>query len=279
MFEKYIDAVLKTGRVLCIVIIMLCSVLLIATTAHAETLPAGSVAPQLISGTSSKSACTKASPEMRVHGGGASVGMYFGSNKFYVNKANATRGNLTAPYLTIGYNEGIETSYTCQGYGGHLYKMPAKIGKIWPVASLHTVTHNSDVFDAGYDIWFSKSGETSYSAMTHDKNTTEIMVITSHRGIFSSVHSFPVKIDGMSWGVTTGTNHGWRVLNFISSNTHVGNVTVSKLYLSAFASWAISHHYLNKSNNWTGLDAGFEIAAGNDEAVAGYAVTGVPYSR
>lgn len=237
------------------------------------------------------SACTRTSPEYRVHAGGTNLVMQLGTTRFTV-LSKTTRG-YDAPYLTTGYNEGISTSYTCRGYGGHLHRMPVLNGKQGrPVVDLHTSTSSDFRGDTGYDIWYSRTGVNTYNQLADGGgNVTEIMIWTSHPKLAtqsSALRYYPVIIDGRHWQIRvglasqghgrTGSRAGWIVVNFIAPSIHRGNVTVSGLHLNAFASYAIARGWLNPRLNWTSINAGAELSAGR-MSVAGYRLTGLPYER
>lgn len=277
----------KTMQILAVLLVLAVVVSIIETLAgfkaHASTLPTVHIG----AGTSTKSACTRTSPEYRFHAGGTSAVLHLGSPQFTAVK---TPGGYQSPYLVSGYDEGISTSYTCSGYGGALQKIPVAIGKQGdPRVTLRTVTSSNFGGDTGFDIWYTP-GEScnTYTCMTSGgNNTTEEMLWTSRApdlGYWiATAHGRSIVEGGIRWYIVPqklrgAAKHNWNRVFFIRDDSHRGTVSVSNLRLDPFATWMIKAGYLNAHDTQMSIDAGGEMTAGT-LSVGTYVLAGLPLSR
>lgn len=274
------------------------SVALAAGTAVAGIGPAAVIgsAPTSISG--AESACSLTSPvDYLIHAGRADVNLRPGSTWFHATHAG-TAGLWEDPYLTAGYNGGLNTAYYCTtraGRPGQAYNLPVKIGRQGHIVATVTAWTSSYFRgDTGFDIWFEPStADTSYAQMQNGGNaSTEIMIWLNHPGLrtqSSNLRYYRTRIDGRWWQVEVGMAsaghghtashpHGWTVVNFIAPQYQNGNVTVHNLVLNTFASYAISHGWLRASDYWMGINEGFEFTRGSATAET-FTMTGPPSTR
>jgi hypothetical protein len=262
-----------------------------AVAATAVASPAGSP----VSGPSGW-ACSYTNPEYMIHSGGATLSVQPGKVGFTVT--SAPPGQWSDPYVTVGYNGGLNSelcnSRVLPGTGGKYgksYAVPVRLGATGPIAAwVHDVTSADFRGDTGFDIWFEPSpAVNSYSQMANQgAAATEIMIWLSHPGLppqSSALKYFPVKIDGRRWqvvadlasrghGKTAAHPNGWNLVTFIAPRVSEGTVSVSNLFLNPFFSYAIARHWLLGNDYLMAIDQGAELTRGTMQ-VAGYALTGV----
>lgn len=231
-----------------------------------------------------------------IHSGGATLSVQPGAVRFTVTSAPA--GQWSDPYITTGYDVSLN-SQLCnsrvlpggRGAYGWSYALPVRLGRTGRiVASVHDVTSAGFRGDTGFDIWFEPDpGITTYKQMANQgAAATEIMIWLSHPGLpprSSALRYYPVIIDGRHWQVAVGLAsrghgrtaahpNGWNVVYFIAPRVSEGTVSVSKLFLNPFFSYAIVHHWLRAGDYLMAIDQGGELTRGT-MAVVGYALAGV----
>ena len=231
--------------------------------------------------------CTYTNPEYMIHAGGANLRVTPGKATFSMAGAVTTRS--VQPYISAGYLADLN-SQMCNSRGGKSFALPVLNGRQGhPLATVTDWTSSNYHGNTGFDIWLTANpANNTYTKLTSQGgNTTEIMVWLSHPRLGSYKSSwYGVVIGGRRWLVTVGlasAGHGktatdkggWNVVNFIAPDTSTGNVTVHNLSLDDFASYAISHHWLNAKDYWMAVDQGAEVWPGGEAAVTSYSMTGL----
>jgi hypothetical protein len=188
----------------------------------------------------------------------------------------ASSGGWIYPNIGAGAERGMRPPNTWYpvriGYAGR------NAGNIW----LHTKTtlQSSGSYNAGYDIWFEPTADTTGARQSY--GGAEIMIWNAAKRNGRWIYNGPgryygkVKLDGMTWNVNGSRvgsgSHSWMRIYFVATRP----LSYFNGSFNPFMAKAGHLGYLKSQWYLSGLDYGFEIDKGGAGlAVTQHSVTGV----
>jgi hypothetical protein len=189
----------------------------------------------------------------------------FGSNSclsnsgnvgFDVTKSTSTGSWTEYPNISTGWERGEEPAEHAA------WKFPVEVsqdGSPWADVTTGAVEPSS-AYNAAYDIWFDKTGETPVPSQA---TGAEVMIWLQHENVDGPAAGSAVyTIDGIQWQamkwIATYNHKSWNYIAFVAVSQH----TSASLSLNPFFQKAEELGSLKSSWYLTSVDFGFEIPRG-----------------
>lgn len=183
---------------------------------------------------------------------GQCVTIRAGGANFTVTRSRAANpGSKVQAYPNIFYG--------CEwGVCSPRTRLPMRLSRVYkPVTSWRIRARAAGIWDAGYDLWFTRHRETNGKA-----DGAELMIWAAARGVAFSGHHV-VRIDGQDWYYASWpTRHDGGAWQYIQFRRVHAAARLPRLRLAPFIRFAEVHRAMSRRWWLESAEAGFEIWRG-----------------